>query len=147
MCNGFLYFALCIDINLKTLTCMKNCEGKKGQTKVILKYLCTKKYLTDNKPLAFPFDKGIGICLVKTPSDGVHSNFAWNWIKNILSMNGCEPKILKFLIKCCKSCRQNCRLIIFRNLSLPCEIWQKNLYTKNYYLLTWKNLSCSSSLK
>lgn len=53
---------LITDINVKTLTYIKNCKKQRSSRNIQV----TKKYLKDNKLLAVPFDKGIGICLMKT---------------------------------------------------------------------------------
>lgn len=50
------------DINVKTLTYIKNCKKQKTPRNVQM----TRKYLKENDLLAVPFDKGIGICLMKT---------------------------------------------------------------------------------
>ena len=49
------------DINIKTLNYIKKCKKMKSSRNVML----TKKYLKDHSLLAIPFDKGIGICLMK----------------------------------------------------------------------------------
>ena len=49
------------DINVKTLTYIKKCKRMKSSRNVNM----TKKYLKDNNLLAIPFDKGIGICIMK----------------------------------------------------------------------------------
>ena len=49
------------DINVKTLTYIKKCKRMKSTRNVDM----TKKYLKDNNLLAVPFDKGIGICIMK----------------------------------------------------------------------------------
>ena len=51
---------LITDINIKTLTYIKNCKKQKSPRNIIL----TKRYLKEKKLLAVPFDKGIGICLM-----------------------------------------------------------------------------------
>ena len=49
------------DINVKTLTYIKKCKQMKSSRNIQL----TKKYLKDNDLLAIPFDKGVGICIMK----------------------------------------------------------------------------------
>ena len=49
------------DINVKTLAYVKKCAKQKPSRNLKL----TKKYLKDNNLLAVPFDKGIGICIMK----------------------------------------------------------------------------------
>ena len=53
---------LMTDINIKTLTYVKNCNKQKSPRNIQM----TKKYLKDHNLLAVPFDKGIGICLMKS---------------------------------------------------------------------------------
>ena len=48
------------DINVKTLAYIKKCNKQKSSRNIQL----TKKYLKDNKLMAIPFDKGIGICIM-----------------------------------------------------------------------------------
>ena len=52
---------LMTDINIKTLTYIKNCSKQKSPRNIQM----TKKYLKDHNLLVVPFDKGIGICLMK----------------------------------------------------------------------------------
>ena len=49
------------DINVKTLNYVKKCKKQKASRNVTL----TKRYLKENNLLAVPFDKGIGICVMK----------------------------------------------------------------------------------
>ena len=49
------------DINVKTLTYIKKCKQLKPSRNLIM----TKKYLNEKKLVAVPFDKGIGICIMK----------------------------------------------------------------------------------
>ena len=49
------------DINVKTLNYIKQCKKLKSSRNVML----TKKYLKDHNLVAVPFDKGIGICIMK----------------------------------------------------------------------------------
>ena len=49
------------DINIKTLAYVKKCSKQKPARNLTL----TKKYLKDNDLLAIPFDKGVGICIMK----------------------------------------------------------------------------------
>ena len=49
------------DINVKTLTYIKKCKKLKPSRNIQL----TQKYLKDNDLVAIPFDKGIGICVMK----------------------------------------------------------------------------------
>ena len=49
------------DINIKTLNYIKKCKKMKASRNIQM----TKKYLKDNDLLAVPFDKGIGICIMK----------------------------------------------------------------------------------
>ena len=49
------------DINLKTLNYIKKCKRMKSSRYIKL----TRKYLKDNDLLAIPFDKGVGICVIK----------------------------------------------------------------------------------
>ena len=49
------------DINVKTLNYVKKCKKQKTSRNIIM----TKKYLKENELLAVPFDKGIGICIMK----------------------------------------------------------------------------------
>ena len=55
------------DINVKTLTYIKNCKKQKNPRYNQM----ARRYLKENEILAVPFDKGIGICLMKTE---VYSN-------------------------------------------------------------------------
>ena len=55
------------DINVKALNYIKKCKKLKSSRNIIL----CKKYLKDNQLLAVPFDKGIGICVMK--QDTYHS--------------------------------------------------------------------------
>jgi len=49
------------DINVKTLNYVKLCKKQKQSRNVTM----TKRYLKENNLLAVPFDKGIGICVMK----------------------------------------------------------------------------------
>ena len=49
------------DINVKTLNYIKKCKQLKSSRNIML----TKRYLKENNLLAVPFDKGVGICLMK----------------------------------------------------------------------------------
>ena len=49
------------DINVKTLNYIKKCKQLKSSRNIIL----SKKYLKDHHLLAIPFDKGIGIWVMK----------------------------------------------------------------------------------
>ena len=49
------------DINVKTLAYIKRCKRMKTSRNVQM----TKKYLKDHGLLAIPFDKGVGICIMK----------------------------------------------------------------------------------
>ena len=49
------------DINIKTLGYIKKCKKLKSSRNIQM----TKRYLMDNNLLAVPFDKGVGICLMK----------------------------------------------------------------------------------
>ena len=49
------------DINVKTLNYIKKCKNMKPSRNITM----TKKYLKDNDLVAVPFDKGVGICLMK----------------------------------------------------------------------------------
>ena len=49
------------DINIKTLNYVKKCNKQKPSRNIQM----TKKYLKDHDLLAIPFDKGIGICIMK----------------------------------------------------------------------------------
>ena len=67
--DGLLYFCKSMnipdetmtDINVKTLNYIKKCKRMKSSKNIQL----TKKYLKVNDLLAVPFDKGIGICIMK----------------------------------------------------------------------------------
>ena len=48
------------DINVKTLSYIKQCNKQKSSISIQM----TKKYLKDNKLIAIPFDKGIRICVM-----------------------------------------------------------------------------------
>ena len=48
------------NINIKTLTYIKNCKKQKTPRNLML----TRQYLKENSLLAIPFDKGIGICIM-----------------------------------------------------------------------------------
>ena len=52
------------DINVKTVNYIKKCKKIKCARHLKM----TKKYLKDNKLLAVPFDKGVGICLMSKDS-------------------------------------------------------------------------------
>ena len=68
--DGLLYFCknnnvsdeLITDINVKTLAYIKKCKKMKTSRNIML----TKKYLKQNNLLAIPFDKGVGICVMKS---------------------------------------------------------------------------------
>ena len=49
------------DINIKTLNYIKKCKKLKESRNVVM----TQKYLKSHELLAVPFDKGVGICLMK----------------------------------------------------------------------------------
>ena len=49
------------DINVKTLAYIKKCKKLKSNRNITL----TRKYLKEHKLVAVPFDKGIGICIMK----------------------------------------------------------------------------------
>ena len=49
------------DINVKTLTYIKRCKQMKSSRNIQM----TSKYLKDHDLLAVPFDKGIGICVMR----------------------------------------------------------------------------------
>ena len=49
------------DINVKSLAYIKRCKHMKSSKNIQM----TKKYLKDHDLLAVPFDKGIGICVVR----------------------------------------------------------------------------------
>ena len=49
------------DINVKTLNYIKRCKRMKSSKNIQM----TKKYLKDHELLAVPFDKGVGICVMK----------------------------------------------------------------------------------
>ena len=49
------------DININTLQYVKKCKKQKNSRNIQM----TKKYLKDNDLLAVPFDKGVGICVMK----------------------------------------------------------------------------------
>ena len=49
------------DINVKTINYIKKCK----QTKPSRNVMMTQRYLKNNSLLAIPFDKGVGICLMK----------------------------------------------------------------------------------
>ena len=49
------------DINVKTLNYIKKCKQLKSSRNIML----TRRYLKENNLLAVPFDKGVGICLMK----------------------------------------------------------------------------------
>lgn len=53
--------AIITDINVKTITYIKNCKKHKYSRNVHL----TQRYLKDNKLFAVPFDNGIGISIMK----------------------------------------------------------------------------------
>ena len=53
---------LITDINIKTLTYIKNCNKQKPTRNIQM----TRKYLKEHNLLAIPFDKGIGFCLMKS---------------------------------------------------------------------------------
>ena len=52
------------DINVKTLTYIKKCKKLKSSRNIQL----TKTFLKENNLLAVPFDKGVGICIMKKDS-------------------------------------------------------------------------------
>ena len=56
----FLPEDMITDINIKTLNYIKQCNKLKSNRHISM----TKRYLKDNKLLAVPFDKGIGICIM-----------------------------------------------------------------------------------
>lgn len=49
------------DINIKTINYIKKCKKQKASKHI----QATKRYLKDRNLLAVPFDKGVGICLMK----------------------------------------------------------------------------------
>ena len=49
------------DINMKTISYIKKCKKQKSSKNI----QATKRYLKEKKLLAVPFDKGVGICLMK----------------------------------------------------------------------------------
>ena len=49
------------DINIRTFNYVKKCKKQKASRNIAM----TKRYLEDNDLLAVPFDKGIGICVMK----------------------------------------------------------------------------------
>ncbi|XP_057300985.1 uncharacterized protein LOC130635620 [Hydractinia symbiolongicarpus] len=55
---------LITDINVKTLAYVKKCNKQKPSKNIQM----TKKYLKLNNLIAVPFDKGIGICVMKVES-------------------------------------------------------------------------------
>ena len=67
--DGLLYYCktndvdrgIVSDINIKTLQYVKKCKKQKPSRNITM----TKKYLKDNDLLAIPFDKGVGICVMK----------------------------------------------------------------------------------
>ena len=52
------------DINVKTLTYIKKCRKMKTSRNIQM----TRKYLKEHDLLAIPFDKGVGICIMKRES-------------------------------------------------------------------------------
>ena len=48
------------NINIKTLTYIKNCKKQKTPRNLML----TRQYLKENSLFVIPFDKGIGICIM-----------------------------------------------------------------------------------
>ena len=66
--DGFLYDCkqhkvsdeMMTDINIKTINYIKKCDKLKPSRNMMM----TNKYLRENKLLAIPFDKGVGICLM-----------------------------------------------------------------------------------
>ena len=52
---------LITDINVKTLAYIRNCKKQKSSRNIQM----TKRYLKENDLVAIPFDKGVGICLMK----------------------------------------------------------------------------------
>ena len=50
-----------LDINVKTLAYIKRCQKQKEPRHIMM----TNRYLKDNYLLAIPFDKGVGICVMK----------------------------------------------------------------------------------
>ena len=50
-----------MDINVKTLAYIKRCQKQKEPRHIMM----TNRYLKDNYLLAIPFDKGVGICVMK----------------------------------------------------------------------------------
>ena len=51
---------LMTDINVKTLTYIKNCKKQKTPRNIQM----TRRYLRENNLMAVPFDKGIWICIM-----------------------------------------------------------------------------------
>ena len=49
------------DINIRTINYIKKCKKQKSTRNIQL----TKRYLKENNLLAVPFDKGVGVCLMK----------------------------------------------------------------------------------
>ena len=49
------------DINMKTISYIKKCKKQKASNNI----KATKRYLKEKELLAVPFDKGVGICLMK----------------------------------------------------------------------------------
>ena len=52
---------LITDINVKTLAYIRNCKKQKSSRNIQM----TKRYLKENDLVAIPFNKGVGICLMK----------------------------------------------------------------------------------
>ena len=52
------------DINIKTLSYIKNCKKQKSSRNIAM----TNRYLKENELLVVPFDKGVGICIMPSES-------------------------------------------------------------------------------
>ena len=72
------------DINVKTLTYIKNCNKQKNSRNIQM----TCRYPKENKLVAIPFDKGIGVCLMTVDTYN-------NKLKDIISL----PQFEKVLPK------------------------------------------------
>ena len=76
------------DINIATISYIKKCSKQSIPRNLIM----TKKYLKEHDLLAVPFDKGIGICLMKCQSYE-------NKLMDILKLKQFKKKLVKMLVR------------------------------------------------
>ena len=93
------------DINVKTLTYIKKCKKLKPARNLTL----TRKYLKDKDLVAVPFDKGIGICVMKKAT--YHEK-----LEKILNLPQFEPIVVN---------RKNAKHIVLKEEERICNELKK----------------------